>query len=53
MAEPVVQQMADAGYRFIDITDLNRSHKFGVLWLCESRLLRNRRPLLDAAADYA
>ena len=27
--------MNNAGYRLIDITDLNRSPKFGVLWLCE------------------
>jgi FkbM family methyltransferase len=48
----VIQKMADAGYRFIDITDLNRSPKFGVLWLCEFAFLRNSSPLLDAAANY-
>jgi FkbM family methyltransferase len=48
----VMQKMADAGYRLIDITDLNRSPKFGVLWLCEFAFLRNSSPLLDAAANY-
>jgi len=48
----VIQKMADAGYRFIDITDLNRSPKFGVLWLCEFAFLRNSSSLLDAAANY-
>ena len=48
----VIQKMADAGYRFIDITDLNRSPKFGVLWLCEFAFLRNSSTLLDAAANY-
>jgi hypothetical protein len=31
----IVKFMANAGYRLIDITDLNRSPKHGVLWLCE------------------
>jgi len=48
----VIRKMADAGYRLIDITDLNRSPKFGVLWLCEFAFLRNSSSLLDAAASY-
>jgi len=48
----VIQKMADAGYRFIDITYIDRSPKFGVLWLCEFAFLRNSCPLLDAAANY-
>jgi methyltransferase FkbM-like protein len=34
----VIQFMANAGYRLIDITDLARSPKHGVLWLCGARL---------------
>jgi hypothetical protein len=31
----VVGFMVKAGYNLMDITDLNRSPKHGVLWLCE------------------
>lgn len=48
----IIQSMADAGYRFIDITYIDRSPKFGVLWLCEFAFLRNSSPLLDAATSY-
>jgi len=48
----VIQKMADAGYRFIDITYVDRSPKSGVLWLCEFAFLRNSSSLLDAAANY-
>jgi FkbM family methyltransferase len=48
----VIQKMADAGYRFIDITYIDRSPKSGVLWLCEFAFLRNSCSLLDAAANY-
>ena len=48
----IIQRMADAGYRFIDITYIDRSPKFGVLWLCEFAFLRNSSPLLDAATNY-
>lgn len=48
----VMQKMADAGYRIIDVTDLNRSPKWGVLWLCEFVFLRNASTLLDAADSY-
>ena len=41
--------MAKAGYNLMDITDLNRSPKHGVLWLCELAFLREGSPLLDAA----
>jgi FkbM family methyltransferase len=43
----VIHAMADAGYHIIDITDLNRSPKYGVLWLCEAAFLRNGSGLLD------
>lgn len=48
----VVQKMDDAGYRVIDITDINRSPKYGVLWLCELAFLRNDSRLLDTATSY-
>lgn len=48
----LIQKMAEAGYRFIDITDLNRSPRHGVLWLCEFVFLSNRSKLLGVAARY-
>ena len=48
----VIQRMADAGYRFIDITYIDRSPKFGVLWLSEFAFLRNSSTLLDAATSF-
>jgi FkbM family methyltransferase len=48
----VVQRMDDAGYRVIDITDINRSTKHGVLWLCELAFLRKDSHLLDSATSY-
>jgi len=48
----VIEFMANAGYRLLDITDLNRSPKHGVLWLCELAFLRNGSTLLDAASSY-
>jgi hypothetical protein len=48
----VIGFMAAAGYRLLDITDLNRSPKYGVLWLCELAFLRNGSPLFDAASSY-
>lgn len=51
-AAEVVKFMANAGYRLIDITDLNRSSKHGVLWVCELAFLRNGCPLFGAASSY-
>lgn len=48
----VVSFMADAEYRLIDITDLTRSPKYGVLWLCELAFLRNDSPLLERVTAY-
>ena len=48
----VVQFMASAGYRLIDITDLERSPRHGVLWLCELAFLRKESPLLDRADSF-
>jgi FkbM family methyltransferase len=51
-AAEVIQFMANARYRLIDITDLNRSPKHGVLWLCELAFLRNASPLLNLVTSY-
>ena len=48
----VVKFMAAAGYRLIDITDLNRSPRHGVLWLCELAFLRDGSPLLNNVTSY-
>jgi FkbM family methyltransferase len=48
----VVRRMDDAGYRVIDITDINRSTKYGVLWLCELAFLKKSSHLLDNATSY-
>jgi FkbM family methyltransferase len=48
----VIQRMAAAGYRLIDITDLNRSPKHGVLWLCEAAFLRSGSRLFDDVTSY-
>jgi FkbM family methyltransferase len=52
-AAEVVKFMASAGYRLVDITDLNRSPKHNVLWLCELAFLRNASSLFGIAASYA
>jgi FkbM family methyltransferase len=51
-AARVIEFMAGAGYRLVDITDLNRSPKHGVLWVCELAFLRNGCGLFDGAASY-
>jgi hypothetical protein len=48
----VVRFMTGAGYNLMDITDLNRSPKYGVLWLCELAFLRVGNPLWAAAPSY-
>ena len=52
-AGALIQTMADAGYRLIDITDINRSPKYGVLWLCEFAFLLKTSHLLDTATYYS
>ena len=48
----VMQFMTRAGYRLIDITDLERSPKHGVLWLCELAFLREQARWLDKADSF-
>jgi len=44
--------MGQAGYRVVDITDINRSPKHGLLWLCELAFLKNESSLLSRAESY-
>lgn len=48
----VVAAMDAAGYRMIDITDINRSPRYGVLWLCELAFMRHGCPLLEKISSY-
>jgi FkbM family methyltransferase len=48
----VVRTMDEVGYHVVDITDINRSPKYGVLWLCELAFLRNASPILDRVRAY-
>jgi FkbM family methyltransferase len=48
----VIRFMAEVGYNLIDITDLNRSPKYGVLSLCELAFLRVGSPLWAAGPSY-
>jgi FkbM family methyltransferase len=48
----VVDRMNQAGYRVVDVTDLNRSSKYGVLWLCELAFLRNDSNLFESVTTF-
>jgi FkbM family methyltransferase len=48
----VVRKMDEAGYRVVDVTDINRSPQYGVLWLCELAFLRNDSPLFADVTSY-
>jgi FkbM family methyltransferase len=48
----VVGYMSKVGYNLMDITELNRSPKHGVLWLCEIAFLRVGSPLWVAAPSF-
>jgi FkbM family methyltransferase len=48
----VVRTMDEAGYHVVDITDINRSPKHGVLWLCELAFLRNASPIFESVTSY-
>lgn len=48
----VVSTMENFGYRLVDITELNRSPKYGVLWLTELAFLRATSPLLASVISY-
>jgi len=48
----VVRRMDEAGYRVVEITDINRSPRHGVLWLCELAFLRNASSLFASVVSY-
>jgi FkbM family methyltransferase len=48
----VIECMSSAGYGPLDITNLNRSPKHGIVWLCELAFLRNGSGLLDGVTSY-
>lgn len=48
----VMQRMAKQGYGLLDVTHLNRSPKYGVLWLVELAFLRKGSRLLGAVPSY-
>jgi FkbM family methyltransferase len=48
----VVRRMDEAGYHVVDITNLIRSPRYAVLWLCELVFLRNECPLFAGASTY-
>jgi FkbM family methyltransferase len=48
----VIHRMDEAGYKVVDITDINRSTKYGVLWLCELAFLRIDSALFDTVTSY-
>ena len=50
--ENAMATMSQAGYHVLDITDLNRSPKYGVLWVCEVAFLRNESRLLAEINAY-
>jgi FkbM family methyltransferase len=50
--QKVIDTMSQAGYHVIDIPGLNRSPKYGVLWLCDLAFLRNESPLLAEISSY-
>ena len=50
--ELLVRKMADSGYSLLDLTDMIRSPKHGLLWLCEAAFLRKDSRLTESATSY-
>jgi FkbM family methyltransferase len=50
--ERVIKFMNDKGYHLMEITGINRSPKYGLLWLCEMAFLRNSSTLLNSVTSY-
>ena len=48
----IFQKMDALGFRLFDITDLNRSPQFGILWLIEAAFVRKDSVLAAAATRY-
>jgi FkbM family methyltransferase len=50
--EEIVRFMSASGYRLIDVTELIRSPKHSVLWLCDLAFLRVGSTLLDEVKSF-
>lgn len=50
--ELLIPKMSAAGYRLIDITDINRSTKHDALWLVEAAFLKKTSQLLESIDSY-
>jgi hypothetical protein len=50
--ERTLKFMTERGYHLLEITDLNHSPKYGLLWLCEMAFLRNDSQLLSEVTSY-
>jgi FkbM family methyltransferase len=50
--EPVIKFMNEKGYHLMEITGINRSPKYGFLWLCELAFLKNSSRLLNSVTSY-
>jgi len=48
----IIQKMAESGYHLIDITDINRSPRWGVLWLCEFAFLHKTSHMFETGKLY-
>jgi FkbM family methyltransferase len=48
----VVCRMTAAGYRTVEITDVNRGPRHGITWLCELAFLRDGCTWLDGVQSY-
>jgi FkbM family methyltransferase len=48
----MINRMGKVGYKLMDITDLNRSPKHGLLWLCELAFVKNDSLLLKDRVFY-
>jgi FkbM family methyltransferase len=48
----VIPAMEKVGYHAVDITDINRSPRYGVLWLCELAFLRNDSAVFRTVTSY-
>ena len=51
-ATEIIRRMDAAGYRLMDITDLNRSPRSRALWFCEMAFIRRDSLLLERIGSY-
>lgn len=48
----VMRKMDEAGYHVMEITEVNRSPKYGIAWLCELAFVRNECAWLNWVSSY-